>query len=150
MDCSFLRLRDVLLWSIVGITADRAIFPILLDVSPFHQICRVQNDRKTAFVQLKLQENRYSIQSKLLTIQVIPHRYPPKETIQSRLAQILRKTIAKHSVAAETNSLSTTNEKRTIQAQRNRLKCEQSKPEHKAPKRYIELGISDLHRKQAD
>ena len=24
MDCSFLRLREVLLWSIVGITADRA------------------------------------------------------------------------------------------------------------------------------
>ncbi len=105
---------------------------------------------KTAFVQLKLQENRYSVQSKLLTIQVIPHYYPPKETIQSRSAQILRKTIAKHSVAAETNSLSTTNEKRTIQAQRNRLKCEQSKPEHKAPKRYIEVGISDLHRIQAD
>ena len=42
MDCSFLRLRGVLLWSIVGITADRAIVPISLDASPFHQLCRVQ------------------------------------------------------------------------------------------------------------
>ena len=31
-------------------------------------------------------------------------------------------------------------------AQRNLLKREQSKPEHKAPKRYIEVGMSDLHR----
>ena len=49
-DCSFLRLRGVLLCSIVGITADRAIVPILLDASPFHQICRVQKCRTTAFV----------------------------------------------------------------------------------------------------
>ena len=68
----------------------------------------------------------------------------------ARSAVILRISIAKRHVAAGTNSLSTTNEKRTIQAQRNRLKCEQSKPEHKAPKRYIEVGISDLHRTQAD
>ena len=46
MDCSFLRLREVLLWSIVGITADRAIVPISLDASPFHQLCRVQNTVK--------------------------------------------------------------------------------------------------------
>ena len=30
-------------------------------------------------------------------------------------------------------------------AQRNLLKREQSKPEHKAPKLYSELGMSDLH-----
>ena len=41
------------------------------------------------------------------------------------------------------------NEKRTIQAQRNLLKREQSKPEHKAPKHHVEVGMSDLHRKQA-
>ena len=35
-------------------------------------------------------------------------------------------------------------------AQRNLLKREQSKPEHKASKRYIEVGMSDLHRTQAD
>ena len=44
--------------------------PISLDASPFHQLCRVQEYHKTAFVQLKLQENRYPIQSKLLT-----HKY---------------------------------------------------------------------------
>ena len=31
-------------------------------------------------------------------------------------------------------------------AQRNFLKREQSKPEHKAPKRYIEVGMNSLHR----
>ena len=46
IDCSCLRLREVLLWSIVGITADRAIAPISLGASPFHQCCRVQKCRK--------------------------------------------------------------------------------------------------------
>ena len=50
MDCSFLRLRGVLLWIFVGITADREMAPISLDASPFHQLCRVQKYRKTAFV----------------------------------------------------------------------------------------------------
>ncbi len=31
-------------------------------------------------------------------------------------------------------------------AKRNLLKREQSKLKHKAPKRYIEVGMSDLHR----
>ena len=35
------------------------------------------------------------------------------------------------------------NEKRATQAQRNLLKRKRSKPEHKAPNRYIEVGISD-------
>ena len=34
-------------------------------------------------------------------------------------------------------------------AQRNLLKREQSKPEHKALKRYIEVGIKNLHRNTA-
>ena len=33
-------------------------------------------------------------------------------------------------------------------AQRDFLKREQSQPEHTAPKRYIEVGMSDLHRIQ--
>ena len=37
MDCSFLRLRDVLLWSIVELPLTAPFFPILLDASPFHQ-----------------------------------------------------------------------------------------------------------------
>ena len=45
-DCSFLRLRGVLPWSIVGITADRAIVPILYGASPFHQLRRVEEYRK--------------------------------------------------------------------------------------------------------
>ena len=47
------------------------------------------------------------------------------------------------------NNLSPNNEKRAIQAQRNLLKREQSKPEHKAPNRYIEVGMNSLHRIQA-
>ena len=38
---------------------------------------------------------------------------------------------------------STNNEKRKTYAQRNLLKREQSKPEHKAPKHYVEVGIGD-------
>ena len=37
------------------------------------------------------------------------------------------------------------NEKRKTQAQRDFLKREQSKPEHKAPKHHVEVGTSDLH-----
>ena len=80
---------------VFGLPLTAPFLPISYDASPFHQICRVQKYRKTAFVRLKLQENRYPIQYKLLTIQPIPYRYPPKETIQSRSAQILRKNIAK-------------------------------------------------------
>lgn len=45
---------------------------------------------------------------------------------------------------------STNNEKRKIYVQRDFLKREQSKPEHKAPKHHVEVGMSDLHRTQAD
>ena len=41
------------------------------------------------------------------------------------------------------------NEKRKIYAHRDFLKRERSKPEHKAPKRYIEVGTNSLHRIQA-
>ena len=67
----------------------------------------------------------------------------------ARSAVILRKTIAKHHVAAGTNSPSTTNEKRTTKAQRNLLKRKRSKPEHKAPKRHVEVGANRLHRNKA-
>ena len=41
---------------------------------------------------------------------------------------------------------STNNETRKIYVQRDFLKREQSKPEHNAPKRYVEVGMIDLHR----
>ena len=68
----------------------------------------------------------------------------------ARSAVILRISIAKRHVAAGTYSPSTTNEKRKTYAQRNLLKRERSKPEHKAPNRYVEVAISDLHRNIAD
>ena len=64
----------------------------------------------------------------------------------ARSAVIQQKTIAKHHVAAGTNSPSTTNEKRKTYAGRDFLKCEQFQPEHKAPNRYIEVGMNSLHR----
>ena len=67
----------------------------------------------------------------------------------ARSVVILRISIAKRHVAAGTYSLSTTNEKRTIQAKRNLLKREQSKLEHNSPNRYIEVGMNSLHRIQA-
>ncbi len=45
------------------ITADREIVPISLDANPFHQLCRVEEYSKTAFVRLKLQGNWYSMQA---------------------------------------------------------------------------------------
>ena len=38
------------------------------------------------------------------------------------------------------------NEKRKTYAQRNLLKREQPKPEHNAPKQYVEVGMNSLHR----
>ena len=61
----------------------------------------------------------------------------------ARSAVILRISIAKRHVAAGTNSPSTTNEKRKTYAYRNLLKRKRLQPEHKAPKRYIEVGIND-------
>ena len=52
MDCSCLRLRDVLLWSIVELPLTAPFLPILYGASPFHQLCRVQKCRTTAFVRL--------------------------------------------------------------------------------------------------
>ena len=72
--------------------------------------------------------------------------HPTKLEEIARSAVILRISMAKRHVAAGINSPSTNNEKRTIQAQRDFLKREQSKPEHKAPNRYVEVGMSDLHR----
>ena len=106
MDCLCLRLRWVLPWIFVELPLTAPFLPISWSASPFHQICWVEEYSKTAFVRLKLQENGYHVQPKLLTIQTIPYRYPPKETTQSRSAQILRKTIAKPHVAAGTNDLS--------------------------------------------
>ena len=76
--------------------------------------------------------------------------HPTKLEEMARSAVIQQKTISKHHVAVGTNSLSTTNEKRTTNAQRNFLKRKRSKPEHKAPKHHVEVGMSDLHRTQAD
>ena len=44
------------------------------------------------------------------------------------------------------NSPSTTNEKRKTYAQRDFLKRKRPQPEHKAPKRHVEVGTNSLHR----
>ena len=67
----------------------------------------------------------------------------------ARSAVILRISTAKRHVAAGTNSPSTINEKRKTKAQRNLLKREQYKPEHKALKHHVEVAMSDLHRNTA-
>ena len=59
MDCSFLRLRLVLPWSIVGITADRAISSNSVGCKPISPIVPGAKVSQTAFVRLKLQENGY-------------------------------------------------------------------------------------------
>ena len=69
--------------------------------------------------------------------------HPTKLEEMARSAVIQQKTISKHHVAVGTNSLSTTNEKRKTYAQRDFLKREQSKSEHKAPEHHVEVGMSD-------
>ena len=107
IDCSCLRLRDVLLCSIVGL-------PL---TAPFQQFRWMQahftncagckntvklrscsrNFKKTGIpYRLRLSNDtgyptqaiQFFIQPKLLTIQTIPYRYQPKETIHPRSAQI--------------------------------------------------------------
>ena len=75
--------------------------------------------------------------------------YYTKLEEMARSVVIQQKIIAKRHVAAGTNSLSTNNEKRKTYAQRNLLKREQSKPEHKASKHYVEVATNSLHRIQA-
>ena len=72
--------------------------------------------------------------------------HPTKLEEMARSAVIQQKTIAIPHVAAGTNSPSTTNEKRKTYAQRDFLKRKRSKPEHKAPNRYIEVAMIDMHR----
>ena len=67
------------------ITADREIGPISLDASPFHQIGWAEPYCKNAFVRFGLLMLWYSI------------TLSAKEATQSRLAQILRKILAKTS-----------------------------------------------------
>ena len=57
-------------FSFVELPLTAPFFPISLDASPFHQICRVQKYCKTAFMRLKLQENGYPVQAPPLTIQL--------------------------------------------------------------------------------
>ena len=57
--------------------------------------------------------------------------------------------MSKPTIAAGTNSLSTTNEKRTTPAYRDFLKRERFQPEHKATKHHIEVGMNSLHRMPA-
>ena len=42
MDCSFLRLREVLLYSFVELPLTAPFLPISMDASPFHQLRRVK------------------------------------------------------------------------------------------------------------
>ena len=56
--------------------------------------------------------------------------------------------IKKTKLPSQTNSVffPSNNEKRKIYVQRDFLKREQSKPEHQAPNRYVEVGTNSLHR----
>ena len=72
--------------------------------------------------------------------------HPTKLEEIARSAVILRISMAKRHVAAGTYSLPTTNEKRKTYAQQNLLKRKRLQPEHKASKRYVEVGTNSLHR----
>ena len=82
----------VALTHVFWITAGREMVPISLDASPFHQIGWAELYWKNAFVRLRILMLRYSIM------------LSAKEATQPRLAQILRKTTAKRTIAAGTNS----------------------------------------------
>ena len=76
MDCLCLRLRGVMLWIFVGITADRAISSNFVGCKLISPIVPGGRISKNALVRLKLQENGYPIQPKPLTIRLSYTGYP--------------------------------------------------------------------------
>ena len=108
----------------LGLPLTATLYQFRIVQAHFTKYAGCKNIVKNAFVQLKLHKNGYPIpsasndtayptqaiqffiQSKLLTIQTIPYRYQSKQTIHPRSAQILRKAIAKHHVAAGINDRS--------------------------------------------
>ena len=101
---------------------------------------------KNAFVRLKLQENGYSIHSKPLTIQIFPYRFQPKQSTQSRSAVILRISIAKHHVAAGTNSPSPPIMKNVRPKPNNPTETRTIIARTQIAAQHSELAMSDLHR----
>ena len=74
MDCSCLRLRGVLPWICVELPLTATLCQFRMVQAHFTNNAGCKNTVKNALVRLKLQGNRYSIQAKPLTIQLIPHR----------------------------------------------------------------------------
>ena len=68
----------------------------------------------------------------------------------ARSAVILRISMAKPTAVAGTNDLPPIMKNERLNAQRDFLKRKRPQPEHKAPKRYVEVATNSLHRKQAD
>ena len=121
------------------ITADRDMVPILSGASPFHQIGWAEPYCKKAFVRLRLLKNWYSIP------------FSAKQSTQPRLAQILRKAMAKTPRSRRNEqSIPPIMKNERPNAQQNLLKRERHRPEHKTPKQKIEVAISDPHRNSAN
>ena len=102
------------------ITADREMVPISFGASPFHQIGWAEEYCKKAFVRLRLLMIWFSI------------TLSAKEPTQPRLAQILRKILAKTPRSRRhEQSIPPIMKNERPKTQRNFLKRERSRPEHK-------------------
>ena len=128
MDCSFLRLRGVLLWLFAGF-ALTAVGSIVL----------VDNGMEYQNISCLSRTNAFSNMG-------MPSLFGEMDLHQTKLKQISRSAVIQKNVRQSyTNSvfLPTNNEKQAIQAKQDHLKREQSKLEHKAPKHHVEVAISD-------
>ena len=108
------------LMHVFWITADRAYCSNFVGASPFHQIGWVEPYCKKAFVRLRILMLRYSI------------TLSAKEAIQPRLAQILRKILAKTPrIRRNEQTIPPIMKNKRPNAGRNLLKRERYRAEHK-------------------
>ena len=121
----------VALTHVFWITADREMVPISLDASPFHQIGWAEPYLKKAFVRFGLLMIWFSMRFRLLMLWFsIP--LSVKQTTQPRSAQILRKILAKTSRSRRNEqSIPPIMKNERPNAERNLLKRERYRPEHK-------------------
>ena len=128
----------VSLTHVFWITADREIGPFSFWCKPISPNWLGRTILYKAFVRFRLLMIWYSIP------------FSAKETTQPRLAQILRKILAKTSSSRRhEQSIPPIMKNERPNTQRNLLKRVRYRPEHKAPKQKIEVAISDLHRNSA-
>ena len=142
IDCSFLRLREVLLWSIVGFALTAIGSFVFADNGTeylYRQRFRLYGI--PVFLQFQPHERRF-------TIFLHPAQLVKWACIQRNWYNGAVSGNQKTKLQSYPNSVffPSNNEKRKTYAQQNFLKRKRPQPEHQATKRYVEVGMNSLHR----